>query len=191
MDRGKYDTRRCIVIIKYDFSTDLFVGEKQDYDHDIVDIGKEAMRVVKTWISDVSVKLSDILSKDDEDLAIVGDSTFGAMKDKLNALIMSGKAVWSLKEQALYNIDQKIRESTILLNKINKYVITFVPLEYFTGFDCKLTIDGKTYQAWAVSRYGCSAEGEGDIYVTWVIPEEPIEGLTPEKKKKGIFKRGD
>lgn len=178
------------MIVKLNYSQDVFLGEKQDYDYDIRTLGTQATRLVHHWVSDVSKLLSEILPEGDSDLEIVGDMTFGEMKDKLKTIFMKGTP-WTDEETALYKIDEKIRESRILTNKVIIDSPIYLPLEWFEGYDCKLTYEGKTYQAWAVQYFGGCDLGKADLYVIWNIPEPEVEGVEPEKKKKGIFKRNE
>jgi hypothetical protein len=179
------------MVIKLNYSKGEFVDGK-DYDYDVITLGTQATRLVHNWVTDVGKKLSEIVGEDDPDLEIVGDMTFGEMKDKLKTIFMKGMA-WTDEEVALYKIDEKIRESRILTNKVIIDQPTYIPLEWFEGYDCKLTYEGKTYQAWAVQYFGGCDLGKADLYILWVIPEPEVEdeGLAPEKKKKGIFKRGE
>jgi len=179
------------MVIKFNYSKGEFVDGKS-YDYDVISLGTQAKRLVHNWVTDVGKKLSEILPEGDPDLEIVGDMTFGEMKDKLKTIFMKGTP-WTDEETALYKIDEKIRESRILTNKVIIDSPIYLPLEWFEGYDCKLTYEGKTYQAWAVQYFGGCDLGKADLYILWVVPELEMNEseFLAGKKKKGIFKRGE
>jgi hypothetical protein len=154
------------MVIIFNVTKGEFVGEKQDYDFDVKTLGTEAMKMEHHWVNDVGKLLSEILPGGSEAVGIVGNMTYGEMKDKLSQIFMKGTP-WTKEETALQKIDQTITESTILKNRVIIDVPTFRPLEYFEHFDARLTYEGKTYQAKNVWRIGCDSPEKNNIFILW------------------------
>jgi len=170
-------------IVQYNYTKGEFVG-KETYEINIVSIGKRAMKMHHNWVVNVGAKLSTILPAGDKYLKITGDLTYGELKDKLRAAFMKGSS-FTEYEMALYKIDEEIRESQILRNKLIIDKPTYTPLEWYEDYDCRLIYKGKTYQAKAVQDYKCGANP--GIYIIWVIPEEPSE---LDKRVERIERKG-
>lgn len=170
------------MIIKLSLKTGLFTDQIAR-NYSIVSLGYEVTKVTHNWVTDNTIMLSKIVGENDEDLKIVGDITFGALKGDLHALFMSGRA-WTAYDQALYNIDAKIRENRDLQDMLIKDEPIYTGLGYFINFDCRLIINGISYQATNVFKVGCDLYNPGDIIVQWNTERKPLKRLTPHRPEE-------